>query len=239
MSTSGAPGIKGAPVDLKAGKLTADRIRIATPSPATPAAVYDVIEELLARHGWKGDLGVAVPSVVVDGVARTAANIDASWVDTHVGEDLERRLGQRVAVVNDADAAGLAEMRFGAGHGVDGVVILLTFGTGVGSGLFVDGTLVPNVELGHMEFEGDIAEATTAARLVEDGGLTIEQWAPRVDRLLDLIQRMFTPRRIIVGGGISKRFEEFAPFLDVECEVVAAKLRNNAGIVGASVAGRW
>jgi len=232
----GGSGIKGAPVDLKRGKLTADRLRIPTPRPATPDAVYDTIEEVIRRQEWKGDLGVAIPAVIINGVAKTAANIHESWVDTTVRRDLERRLDCKVAVLNDADAAGVAEMRYGAGREVDGVVILLTFGTGVGSGLFVDGTLVPNVELGFMEFEGQIAEATTTARLVEENGLTIEEWAPRVDRLLDRIHRVFAPQLMIIGGGISKRFEDFAPYLGVDCPVVAAKLRNNAGIVGAAAA---
>ncbi len=166
----GGSGVKGAPVDVVDGQLTAKRVRVATPRPATPDAVYDTIQQVLEAHRWEGDVGVAVPAVVIDGVARTAANIDPSWVDTKVRDELERRIGARVAVLNDADAAGLAEMRYGAGRGVPGVVILLTFGTGVGSAVFVDGTLVPNVELGHMEFDGDIAEATTAARLVEDRG---------------------------------------------------------------------
>lgn len=232
----GGSGVKGAPVDLDQGILSGERLRLRTPRPATPEAVYATIEEVLAGHGWDGDLGVAVPAVVVDGVALTAANIDESWVGTDVRHDLERRLGHRVTVVNDADAAGIAEMRFGAGRGVRGVVLVLTFGTGVGSALFVDGTLVPNVELGHMEFEGDIAEATTAGRLVADGGLTLEEWGPRVHRLLQSIHRLFTPQRIIVGGGISKRFEDFAHFLDLECDVVPAELRNSAGIVGAAAA---
>jgi polyphosphate glucokinase len=232
----GGSGVKGAPVDVAEGALTGKRVRLATPRPATPDAVYDTIEDVLAAHGWEGDVGVAVPAVVVDGVARTAANTDPSWVDTKVRDELARRIGARVAVLNDADAAGLAEVRYGAGRGVPGVVILLTFGTGVGSAVFVDGTLVPNVELGHMEFDGDIAEATTAARLVEEGGLSLAEWGPRVNRLLHRIHRVFTPRRIIVGGGISKRFGDFAGFLDVHCEVVAAELRNNAGIVGAAAA---
>ncbi|MET0831896.1 MAG: polyphosphate--glucose phosphotransferase [Acidimicrobiia bacterium] len=232
----GGSGVKGAPVDLADGRLTGERVRIATPRPATPDAVYDTIEQVLEAHGWHGDVGVAVPAVVVDGVARTAANIDPSWVDTKVRDELERRIGARVAVLNDADAAGLAEVRYGAGRGVSGVVILLTFGTGVGSAVFVDGTLVPNVELGHMEFDGDIAEATTAARLVEDGGLSLKRWGRQVNRLLLRIHRVFTPRRIIIGGGISKRFGDFSGFFDVDCEVVAAELRNNAGIVGAAAA---
>ena len=232
----GGSGVKGARVDIVKGRLKGERLRIATPRPATPEAVYDTIEQVLEGHGWDGDVGVAVPAVVIDGVARTAANIDPTWVDTKVRDELERRIGARVAVLNDADAAGLAEVRFGAGRGVPGVVILLTFGTGVGSAVFVDGTLVPNVELGHMEFEGDIAEATTAARLVEDRGLSIEAWAPRVNRLLHRIHRVFTPQRVIVGGGICKRFTDFAGHFDVDCEVVVAELRNNAGIVGAAAA---
>ena len=189
----GGSGVKGAPVDLVDGRLTGERVRIATPRPATPDAVYGTIEQVLEAHGWDGDVGVAVPAVVVDGVARTAANIDPSWVDTKVRDELERRIGARVAVLNDADAAGLAEVRYGAGRGVPGVVILLTFGTGVGSALFVDGTLVPNVELGHMEFDGDIAEATTAARLVEDEGLSLKKWGRQVNRLLLRIHRVVHP----------------------------------------------
>ncbi|MDQ3783004.1 MAG: ROK family protein [Actinomycetota bacterium] len=232
----GGSGIKGAPVDLEDGELTRKRRRIPTPQPATPEAVYGTIAQVIDEREWDGDIGVAIPAVVVRGVAKTAANIDASWIGTNVRRDLERLLDRTVTVLNDADAAALAEMSYGAGRGFDGVVVMLTFGTGVGSGLFVDGTLVPNVELGHMEFEGQIAEATTAARLVEEDGLSIEEWGPRVDRLLERVYRMFSPQVIIVGGGISKRFGDFSKYLSVDCDVVPAALRNDAGIVGAAVA---
>ena len=198
--------------------------------------MLDVIEELLAEDEWAGPLGVAIPAVVVGGVARTAANIDDSWIDTDVAAELSQRRGREVVVLNDADAAGLAEMRYGAGRAADGVVIVLTFGTGVGSGMFVDGALVPNTELGHMEFRGEAAELSTAARLVEDDEMSLKRWAKRVNRYLLLIHRVFSPQRIIMGGGISKQFEQFATWLDVGCEIVPAELRNQAGIVGAAVA---
>lgn len=232
----GGSGIKGAPVDVGKGELAKARNRIPTPQPSTPDAVLDVIDEILEGDAWDGPVGVAIPAVVVNGVARTAANIDDSWIGTDVAAALSARRGRAVTVLNDADAAAIAEMRFGAGRGTTGVVIVLTFGTGVGSGIFVDGVLVPNTELGHMEFRGDTAELSTAARLVEDDEMPIERWAKRVDRYLEMVYRVFTPQRIIFGGGISKRFDDFAEWLHVDCEIVPAELRNQAGIVGAAVA---
>ena len=216
--------------------MASERTRIKTPRPSTPEAVYDVIDTLLDGDGWEGPVGVAIPAVVTNGVARTAANIDDAWIGTDVAAALTARRGVPVAVLNDADAAGLAEMRYGAGRGTSGVVIVLTFGTGVGSGIFVDGALVPNTELGHMEFRGKAAELSTAARLVEDDDMPLKKWAKRVNTYLGLIDRVFSPERIIFGGGISKQYDEYAGWLDVSCEVVPAELRNQAGIVGAAVA---
>ncbi len=232
----GGSGVKGAPVDVDNGRLLHKRTRIKTPQPATPGAVYDVIGELLAGEDWDGPFGVAIPAVVTGGVARSAANIDAAWIGEDVAASLRARSGQPVTVLNDADAAGLAEMRFGAGRGVGGVVIMLTFGTGIGSALFVDGTLVPNTELGHMEFQGGDADHRAAARLVEDEGMRLDKWLKRVDAYLEKLYALFTPSRIIFGGGISKDFETFADRLHTECEIVPAELRNQAGIVGAAVA---
>jgi polyphosphate glucokinase len=232
----GGSGIKGAPVDLELGALTKRRTRIQTPKPSTPEAVFDVIEELLDAEAWKGPLGVAIPAVVVGGVAKTAANIDDAWIGTDVAGLLSQRRNRPVVVLNDADAAGVAEMRYGAGRDSHGVVIVLTFGTGVGSGMFVDGVLVPNTELGHMQFRGEAAELSTAARLVEDEDMPLKKWARQVDLYLKMVHRVFSPQRIIVGGGISKNFEDFAKWLDVGCEIVPAELRNQAGIVGAAVA---
>lgn len=232
----GGSGIKGAPVDLAAGNLIGKRKRIATPQPATPDAVYDVVAQVLASHDWEGPFGVAIPAVVTAGVAMSAANIDPSWIGTDVTSGLAKHCGTDVTVLNDADAAGLAEVRFGAGRGIGGVVIVLTFGTGVGSAVFVDGTLVPNTEFGHLEFRGKDAELSTAARLVEVNDMKIGKWAKRVNEYLDMLCRVFSPSRIIFGGGISKRFEDFSKWLDLDCEVVPAELRNQAGIVGAAIA---
>lgn len=232
----GGSGIKGALVDVGSGRLLEDRTRIPTPQPSTPEAVFGVVGDLVAGATWEGPLGVAIPSVVVGGVALTAANIDVSWIGTDVARALSTRCGRPAVVMNDADAAGLAEMRFGAGRDQNGVVILLTFGTGVGSAMFVDGRIVPNTEFGHLEFEGQGAELSTAARLVEDNEISLQKWATTVDDYLAMLYRVFTPQLMIVGGGISKQFERFAGWLSVPCSVVPAKLRNQAGIVGAASA---
>jgi len=232
----GGSGVKGALVDIESGKLLTDRKRIPTPAPSTPDAVIEVIAALVDGQVWDGPLGVAIPSVVVNGVALTAANIDDAWIGTDVAVAVKAVCGRETVVTNDADVAGIAEMRCGAGRDTDGVVILLTFGTGVGSAMFVDGTLVPNTEFGHLEFEGDAAELSTAARLVDDDELSMKMWAKTVDDYLAMLYRVFTPQLIIFGGGISKKFEQYGKWISVPCPVVPARLRNNAGIVGAAVA---
>jgi len=231
----GGSGIKGAAVDLATGDLTSERFRVPTPRPSTPAAIIDGIAEILVLHPWNRPLGVTIPGVVVDGVVLTTGNIDPGWLGFDARSAMRNRLGLNVFVINDADAAGLAEVRYGE-HGThDGVVLVLTFGTGIGSALINNGNLVPNTEYGHLEFHGMIAEAYAAGRLVKRENMEIEWWATRVNEYLQYVETVVTPNKIIIGGGISKRFEEFSPFLDTRAEVVPARLRNNAGIVGAAM----
>ncbi len=232
----GGSGVKGAPVDLATGQLAADRIRIPTPKPATPEAVTDAIAEIVTGHGWSGPVGVTVPGVVLNGVVHTAANIGSGWVGYDAATALEHRLGMPVTVLNDADAAGLAEVTYGAAKGETGVVLLLTFGTGIGSAYLFEGRLIPNTELGHLIFKGGEAEAYAAGRLVKRGDLEIEWWARRVDELLDYLDDLFWPDLFVFGGGISKRFEAYSHLLDTRARIVPAKLRNQAGIVGAAIA---
>jgi polyphosphate glucokinase len=232
----GGTGIKAAPVRLTDGVLVADRHRIPTPRPATPDAVVGVIGELVAHFSWSGPVGVALPSVVRHGIVRSAANIDPSWIDTDAGGLLADALGRPVTVLNDADAAGLAEMAHGAGRGRAGVVVMLTFGTGIGSAMFVDGHLVPNTELGHLEFRGESIERWAAASARERDDLSWPVWAGRVNDVLDAVVRLFSPDLIILGGGVSKKPDKWVPHLVADCELVVAHSANSAGIVGAAMA---
>ena len=232
----GGSGIKGAPVDLAAGDLAAKRHRIKTPQPATPEAVMDVAASVIDEFGYAGPVGCALPAVVVDGVAHSAANIDPSWVGTDGKALLEERTNCTVTLLNDADAAGLAEMRYGAGKGEDGLVMTLTFGTGIGSAVFYIGQLLPNTEFGHLKFRGMEAEHYAAARLVEREDMKIDWWAQRVNEYLQHLDAIFTPSLFIFGGGISKRWPDFEEFFDLRARIVPAELRNNAGIVGAALA---
>ena len=229
----GGSGIKGAPVDVVTGRLTERRLRVDTPEPSTPSNVAEAVVRLIADHDWTGPVGITVPGVVLDGAVVTAANIDSHWVGFDAREHFSRVLDLPVAIINDADAAGLAEARFDGDS--SGVVILLTFGTGIGSALLHDGILVPNTELGHLEFHGGKAETYAAARLVKRESMHIEWWAERVNEFLAHVELLFSPDRIIIGGGISKRFAEFGPFLSTRCVLEPARLRNNAGIVGAAL----
>jgi polyphosphate glucokinase len=231
----GGSGIKAAPVDLVTGNLTGERLRTTTPQPATPGQVAAVVDELVVRHGWSGPVGICMPSVVQHGVVRTAANIDDSWIGIDADELFSEAVGQPVAIVNDADAAGVAEMTWGAGRGRDGVVICLTFGTGIGSGVFVDGVLVPNTELGHLELDGHDAESRASAKARDREELSWQEWAGRVDRYLRHVAFLFSPDLVILGGGVSKKPDKWVPHLDVGCEVVVAELANNAGIAGAAL----
>ncbi|MEN8113135.1 MAG: ROK family protein [Actinomycetota bacterium] len=232
----GGSGVKGAPVDLERGVLAGKRKRIPTPQPATPEAVIEAIAEIVHHHGWSGPVGVTVPSVVRHGVVETAANIGEGWIGFDAADALMQRLQMPVTLLNDADAAGLAEVKYGAAVGVDGVVLLLTFGTGIGSAYLHDGRLVPNTELGHLSFRGQEAEHYAAGRLVKRGDLEIDWWAKRVDEVLTYIEDLFWPDMIVMGGGISKRFEQFSHLLNTRAPIVPAVLRNQAGIVGAAYA---
>jgi polyphosphate glucokinase len=231
----GGTGMKAAPVDLSTGELTADRFRIDTPKAPTPDRIAAVVQRLVARHEWSGSIGVCMPSVVTHGVVRSAANIDDSWIGVNGEELFADAVGQPVHLVNDADAAGVAEMTWGAGRGRSGVVICLTFGTGIGSGLFIDGVLVPNTELGHLELDGYEAEQRAAASSRKRENLDWELWAERVDRYLGHVVRLFSPELIILGGGASQRPDKWVEQLDPGCELAVADFANNAGIAGAAL----
>jgi polyphosphate glucokinase len=232
----GGSGVKGAPVDLETGSLVAERLRIPTPQPSTPGAVSDAIAQIVADHGWNGPVGVTIPGVVRSGVVETAANIDTGWVGLDAASMLSERLQMPVTVLNDADAAGLAEATHGAAKGVNGVVILLTFGTGIGSAYLYDGRLIPNTELGHLIFKDQKAEHYAAGRLVKRGDLEVDWWAARVNELLAYIEELFWPDLFVFGGGISKRFETYSHHFTTQAPIVPALLRNQAGIVGAAFA---
>jgi polyphosphate glucokinase len=232
----GGSGIKGCMVDLEKGELIGERVRIETPQPSDPDAVYAVVADIVGQFGWTERTGVTYPGVIRHGVAYTAANVDKSWIGTHVEEGLERLIPGTVEALNDADAAGLAEMRYGAGRDQDGVVLLLTFGTGIGSALFVDGHLVPNTEFGHIEVDGEDGERRASAAAREREDLSWPQWAKRVDRYLDVLEAGLWLDRIIVGGGVSKKSEKWVPLLSTRTPIVPAELLNDAGIVGAALA---
>jgi polyphosphate glucokinase len=232
----GGSGIKGAVVDTGTGQLVTTRTRIATPQPSTPKKVAQVVASLTESSGWHGKVGATFPAVISHGVARSAANVDESWIDTDVDKVFTEATGCDVTVLNDADAAGLAEVRFGAAQGVNGVVLMLTFGTGIGSALFIDGRLVPNTELGHLELEGADAESRAAASVKDKHKMTYKRWAKRVDTYMNHVERLFTPDLFIVGGGVSKDFDKWGPLLSLRTRVVPAQLLNNAGIVGAAMA---
>lgn len=227
--------MKAAPVDLTTGRLAADRYRIDTPKPATPKALAKVVRKLVKHHSWDDPVGICMPSVVTRGVVKSAANIDASWIDIDADALFTEAIGAPVSVLNDADAAGVAEMTWGSGRERPGVVLCLTFGTGIGSGLFVDGVLVPNTELGHLELDGPDIEKRAAASARERDGLTWEQWGDRVDHYLRHIVMLFSPELIIVGGGASKKPEKWLHRVAPGCEVAVATMANNAGIAGAAL----
>ncbi len=231
----GGTGIKGAVVDVQAGVMATERVRILTPQPATPSAVADVVVELLDQIGEPGPVGVTMPSVVVGGVIHTAANIDQEWLGVDADALFQNATGRQVGVVNDADAAGIAEVRFGAGRDQKGVVVLVTLGTGIGSAVFVDGVLVPNTELGHLPLHGADAEDWAAESIREEDDLSWKSWAHRVEHYLELVDRLLWPQLIILGGGVSKKSGKFLPHIKIRTEVVPAQLHNDAGIVGAAL----
>lgn len=236
----GGSGIKGAPVDLNRGDLAQERHKVLTPQPATPDGVAGCVVEVVRHFDWDGPVGVTFPGVVTGGVTRSAANMDKAWVGVDTAALLSSRLdGRPVTVLNDADAAGVAEMAYGAGRGVDGTVILLTLGTGIGSALFTGGHLVPNTELGHLELKGHDAETRASVKAKDDGELTWEHWARRVGKYLAHVEMLFSPDLFIIGGGVSRKPEKFLPLIEgVRARIVPAELQNNAGIVGAAMAAR-
>lgn len=234
----GGSGIKGAPVDVVRGCLAGERFRVATPQPATPNAVAAVVRELTQHFRWSGPVGCTFPGVVRHGVACTAANIDRAWIGTDVEALLTRRTGCPVTVLNDADAAGLAEVRFGAARATAGVVLVLTLGTGIGSALFLDGQLVPNTELGHLELRGTKAEWQASDRARKDEELGWKKWARRLNDYLQHLELLVSPDLIVLGGGVSRKHPHFLPRLATRARVVPAGLRNEAGIIGVALAAR-
>ncbi|MEU7034219.1 MULTISPECIES: polyphosphate--glucose phosphotransferase [unclassified Streptomyces] len=235
----GGSGIKGAPVDLERGELVEPRHKVLTPHPATPDDVAGCVVEVVENFGWTGPVGLTFPGVVTGSTIRTAANVDKGWIGVDAGKLVSDRLGGLpVTVLNDADAAGVAEMTFGAGRGRKGTVILLTLGTGIGSALFVDGRLVPNTELGHLELKGHDAEKRASTKAKEDEDLSWEHWATRrVQKYLAHVEMLFSPELFIIGGGVSRKADKFLPLIEgIRAEIVPAELQNNAGIVGAAMA---
>ncbi|HLA64510.1 MAG TPA: ROK family protein [Rhodothermales bacterium] len=237
----GGSGVKGAPVDVKAGTLVEKRERIPTPKPSTPEAVAETVAALVDRFDWTGPVGCTIPGRVRNGIVETAANIDRSWTGVDAAALLRERLGRPVAVINDADAAGLAEVRYGAGQDCDGVCLVLTFGTGIGSALFLKSRLVPNLEFGHLELDGQLAERAAASSAREREGMSWEAWAQeRVQPYLDHVEFLLSPDLIIIGGGVSRpeRWSIFGPLLKTKARLAPAALGNEAGIVGAALMAR-
>ncbi|MFW0784815.1 ROK family protein [Gordonia sp. CPCC 206044] len=233
----GGSGIKGGVVDLDTGELVGERFKVLTPQPSTPDAVAGGVVEVVEHFDWTGPVGLTLPGVITDATMRTAANIDKGWIGTDVYELFGKALGGRqVSVLNDADAAGMAEDRFGAGADVDGVVMLLTLGTGIGSAILINGTLVPNTELGHMVIDGKEAEHMASSKVKEDKDWSYHKWAGKLSTVLETYEALFWPKLFIVGGGISRKADKWVPMLSNSTPVVAATLRNTAGIVGAAMA---
>jgi len=234
----GGSGIKGAPVDIKTGKLLADRHRIPTPKPATPKAVAKTLKKLVNHFNWNGKIGCGFPAAIQHDVVRTASNIDNEWIGINAAQLFSETTNCPVMIINDADAAGLAEETFGAGRNIKGVVLIVTVGTGIGSALFIDGKLVPNTEFGHVFLNGKIAEhfASDATRKNED--LSWSEWAKRFNMYLNHMENLLWPERIIIGGGASKKRHKFFHEINVKADLVEATLLNNAGIIGAALAAK-
>jgi polyphosphate glucokinase len=233
----GGSGIKGAPVDVTTGKLTKERFKVNTPRPALPDAVAEAVRTVAAEFSWSGRAGITFPGVVTNGVIRTAVNLGPSWVGLDARAKFGSATGMQVEVLNDADAAGQAEMRFGAGVGEKGTVVMLTFGTGIGSALFTGGVLVPNTEFGHIEIRGKDAEKRASDRAREEHDLDWAHWAGRVDEYMSHLEALLWPDLFIVGGGVSRKSDKFLPLLDgLRARVVPATMHNDAGIVGAALA---
>ncbi|MGI8491440.1 MAG: polyphosphate--glucose phosphotransferase [Acidimicrobiales bacterium] len=231
----GGSGIKGAVVDLATGQLAGERLRLATPAPATPQLVADVAARVVDHFGWRGPVGATFPGVVTAGVVRTAANVDPAWVGTNVEEVLGAALGSGVTALNDADAAGLAEARFGAAKDQKGLVVVTTLGTGIGTALLYDGNLIPNSELGHLELDGRDAETRASAGARERDGLSWTAWAKRLTRYYRALEDYLWPELFILGGGVSRKADKLLPLLDLRTPIRAAAWRNEAGMIGAAL----
>lgn len=232
----GGSGIKGAPVNINIGELLVERHRIETPQPSTPEAVIDAVAQMTQYFNWQGPLGCTFPAVIKQGVIHTAANVDQSWRGIEGETLIAARTGCPTLLLNDADAAGIAEMEFGAGRGHQGVVIILTFGTGIGSAIFVEGQLLPNTEFGHLEIRGKEAEHRAAARIRKEEDLSWKAWAQQVNEFLERMEALFWPDVFIIGGGVSRKHEKFLHLLHTRAEIVPAHFRNQAGIIGAAIA---
>lgn len=233
----GGSGIKGAPVDLERGELTHERHKVLTPHPSKPEVVASAVKEVVGHFDWSGPVGVTFPGVIAGGVTRTAANMHRDWVGLDAHGMLADALGMPVTLTNDADAAGIAEMAFGAGHGRGGTVVVLTFGTGIGSAVLVDGRLLPNTELGHLELNGHDAEKKASSKAKEDHDLSWKHWAERVEEYLAHVEMLLSPELFVIGGGVSRKADKFLPLITgIKADIVPAELQNNAGIVGAAMA---
>jgi polyphosphate glucokinase len=233
----GGTGIKGAIVDVDSGALLSDRIKKATPEGGEPDAIVAVVKEIIDELGDNGDdlhVGVCFPAAIMDGKTLSAANVSKKWIDFEAEKLFEKTLGKPIHFVNDADAAGYAEARYGAAKGINGLVIMTTLGTGIGTALINDGVLIVNAELGHLEIEGKDYETKASFAAKERDDLSWKHWAKRLQKYYSRLEALLYPRLIIVGGGVSKNYEEFLPLLDLRAEIVPAKLRNNAGILGAA-----
>jgi polyphosphate glucokinase len=233
----GGSGIKGAPVDLATGEFTTKRLRITTPQKSTPKNVAAVVGEIVDNFSkiiGDGPIGVTIPAVVTHGKTRSAANIDASWIDAEAEKIFEKHLGRDILLVNDADAAGIAEVHYGAAKGHPGLVLLTTLGTGIGTAIVYRGVLIPNSELGHIEVDGHDAEKRAAASVKEKEGLSYKEWIPRLQKYYERLEALMWPDMIVIGGGVSKNSDKFIPKLKLNAEVVPAQLLNTAGIVGAA-----
>jgi polyphosphate glucokinase len=234
----GGSGIKGALVNVENGTLVAERHRIPTPQPATPEEVVEVVVQINRHFKWNGPIGCTFPAVIKHGVAYSAANVDKAWIGTNGEELLAKKTGFPALLINDADAAGIAEMEFGAGHGQQGLVIMLTFGTGIGSAVFFNGQLVPNTEFGHMEIRGKDAEDRAAGRIRKEQDLNWKNWAKRVNEFLQRMEILFSPDLFILGGGVSKKHDKYLHLLHTQANIKPAEMRNDAGIIGAAMAAR-
>jgi polyphosphate glucokinase len=233
----GGSGIKGAPVDLTTGLFAKDRLRIDTPKKSTPQAVAKVVAEIVAHFADEvgdGPIGVTIPAVVTHGQTRSAANIDRSWIDAPAEKIFEDVLQRDIYLMNDADAAGVAEVRYGAAKDHPGLVLVTTLGTGIGSAMIYRGVLIPNSELGHIEIDGHDAESRASSGVKEKHDWSYSEWVPRLQRYYEVVEALFWPDLIVVGGGVSKKSEKFLPKLKLKTEIVPAKLLNTAGIVGAA-----